>query len=113
MSSTGEDATHSRTGSSSDDMSMYAFARNMLSGGISGIVSKTIGAPIDRVKLILQTQAVNSDVTQRYTGKDVRVITSIAFWYEFCDRKIAFNYFSKSLFPVMISFNVLSNLQCI
>ena len=42
--------------------------RNMLSGGISGIVSKTIGAPVDRVKLILQTQAVNVDVKTRYTG---------------------------------------------
>ena len=45
-----------------------AFMRNMLSGGISGVVSKTIGAPVDRVKLILQTQAVNADVKTRYTG---------------------------------------------
>ena len=56
------------TGSASDDASLMAFMRNMLSGGISGIVSKTIGAPVDRVKLILQTQAVNADVKQRYTG---------------------------------------------
>jgi hypothetical protein len=56
------------TGSASDDASLMAFMRNMLSGGISGIVSKTIGAPVDRVKLILQTQAVNADVKQRYAG---------------------------------------------
>ena len=56
------------TGTASDDASLIAFMRNMLSGGISGIVSKTIGAPVDRVKLILQTQAVNVDVKTRYTG---------------------------------------------
>jgi len=55
-------------GSASDDASAMAFVRNMLSGGLSGIVSKTIGAPVDRVKLILQTQAVNADVKQRYNG---------------------------------------------
>lgn len=59
---------NTHVGSAADDTSMFAFARNMFSGGLSGMISKTVGAPVDRVKLILQTQAVNSDVTQRYGG---------------------------------------------
>ena len=35
---------------------------------MSGIVSKTAAAPIDRVKLLLQTQRINSEVTVPYKG---------------------------------------------
>eukprot|EP00605_Chrysophyceae_sp_TOSAG23-4_P000814 GSChrysophyteH1.ASY1.ANO1.904.1 assembled CDS len=58
----------SRSAAVSHDSSLVGFIQNMISGGMSGIVSKTISAPVDRVKLILQTQAVNSDVTTRYNG---------------------------------------------
>jgi solute carrier family 25 (adenine nucleotide translocator) protein 4/5/6/31 len=52
---------------SAQDMAM-----DFLAGGISGIVSKTITAPIERVKLIIQTQDANPKIMSgevpRYTG---------------------------------------------
>jgi len=50
---------------------VVSFLTDLAAGGISGGVSKTIVAPIERVKLILQTQAANLDqipVNERYTG---------------------------------------------
>ena len=44
------------------------FARDLVSGGLSGVVAKTVAAPIERVKLLLQTQQVNSGVSVRYLG---------------------------------------------
>jgi len=45
---------------------------DFLAGGISGAVSKTITAPIERVKLIIQTQDANPKIVSgevpRYTG---------------------------------------------
>jgi len=38
------------------------FLLDLLSGGTAGILSKTIIAPLERVKLILQTQHVNNDI---------------------------------------------------
>jgi len=35
------------------------FALNFLAGGVSGAVAKTMTAPIERVKLIIQTQDAN------------------------------------------------------
>jgi solute carrier family 25 (adenine nucleotide translocator) protein 4/5/6/31 len=47
-------------------------AKDFLAGGISGAVSKTITAPIERVKLIIQTQDANPKIRSgevpRYTG---------------------------------------------
>lgn len=47
-------------------------AMDFLAGGISGAVSKTITAPIERVKLIIQTQDANPKILSgevpRYTG---------------------------------------------
>jgi solute carrier family 25 (adenine nucleotide translocator) protein 4/5/6/31 len=45
-----------------------AFMKDMAAGGISAVVSKTVTAPIDRVKLLLQTQKVNSQLTTAYKG---------------------------------------------
>lgn len=49
-----------------------AFAKDLLAGGVSGTVSKTITAPIERVKLIIQTQDANPKIKSgevpRYTG---------------------------------------------
>lgn len=47
-------------------------AKDFLAGGISGTVSKTITAPIERVKLIIQTQDANPKIisgeVKRYTS---------------------------------------------
>lgn len=47
-------------------------SKDFLAGGISGTVSKTITAPIERVKLIIQTQDANPKIISgevpRYTG---------------------------------------------
>jgi solute carrier family 25 (adenine nucleotide translocator) protein 4/5/6/31 len=34
----------------------YEFVIDFFSGGIAGIISKTVVAPIERVKLLMQTQ---------------------------------------------------------
>lgn len=48
----------------------YGFAKDFLAGGISAAVSKTVVAPIERVKLLLQVQHVSKQITedQRYKG---------------------------------------------
>jgi solute carrier family 25 (adenine nucleotide translocator) protein 4/5/6/31 len=51
---------------------MSDFLINFLAGGISGAVAKTMTAPIERVKLIIQTQDSNPKIrsgeVKRYTG---------------------------------------------
>lgn len=51
---------------------MSDFLQNFLAGGVSGAVAKTLTAPIERVKLIIQTQDSNprirSGEVPRYTG---------------------------------------------
>merc|ERR1711881_472755 len=48
------------------------FLIDFLAGGVSGAVSKTITAPIERVKLVIQTQDANPKIKSgevpRYTG---------------------------------------------
>merc|ERR1711982_161376 len=48
------------------------FLINFLAGGVSGAVAKTATAPIERVKLIIQTQDANPKIISgevpRYTG---------------------------------------------
>lgn len=48
------------------------FAKDLAAGGVSGAVSKTITAPIERVKLLIQTQDANPQIisgeVKRYTG---------------------------------------------
>jgi len=44
--------------------------KDFVLGGTSGAIAKTIAAPIERVKLLLQTQANNPKLAERpYTGK--------------------------------------------
>jgi len=51
---------------------MTAFLKDFAAGGVSGAVAKTCTAPIERVKLIIQTQDANplikSGEVKRYTG---------------------------------------------
>jgi solute carrier family 25 (adenine nucleotide translocator) protein 4/5/6/31 len=51
---------------------MEELLQDLAAGGVSGIVSKTITAPIERVKLIIQTQDANPKIISgevaRYTG---------------------------------------------
>ena len=42
------------------------FLLNLVAGGISGIGAKTASAPIERIKLLMQTQAVNGYITKSY-----------------------------------------------
>jgi solute carrier family 25 (adenine nucleotide translocator) protein 4/5/6/31 len=46
------------------------FATSLISGGIAGGISKTVVAPIERVKLLLQLQIANPNIPleQRYNG---------------------------------------------
>ena len=49
-----------------------SFMVDFLAGGVSGAVSKTLTAPIERVKLVIQTQDANPRIVSgevaRYTG---------------------------------------------
>lgn len=49
---------------------LYNFLKDLAAGGISGIVAKTVSAPVERVKLVLQTQHGNSSIPpdKRYNG---------------------------------------------
>jgi solute carrier family 25 (adenine nucleotide translocator) protein 4/5/6/31 len=55
-----------------EEASMMSFIMDFAAGGISGAVAKTATAPIERVKLIIQTQDSNplirSGEVKRYTG---------------------------------------------
>jgi solute carrier family 25 (adenine nucleotide translocator) protein 4/5/6/31 len=54
------------------ELSLQDLAMDFAAGGVSGAVSKTITAPIERVKLIIQTQDANPKIISgevpRYTG---------------------------------------------
>jgi solute carrier family 25 (adenine nucleotide translocator) protein 4/5/6/31 len=41
---------------------------DFFSGGISGIAAKTVSAPMERVKLLLQTQGTNERLATKYNG---------------------------------------------
>merc|ERR1711934_490469 len=52
--------------------SMTDFLIDFAAGGVSGAISKTLTAPIERVKLVIQTQDANPKIRSgevaRYTG---------------------------------------------
>uniref|UniRef100_A0A7S2WEA1 ADP/ATP translocase n=1 Tax=Rhizochromulina marina TaxID=1034831 RepID=A0A7S2WEA1_9STRA len=53
-------------------MAALGFLKDFMAGGISGAIAKTLTAPIERVKLIIQTQDANPRIRSgeipRYTG---------------------------------------------
>eukprot|EP00871_Galdieria_phlegrea_P003222 jgi/Galph1/3900/GphlegSOOS_G2558.1 len=54
----------------SSEKTLYSFAKDLLFGGMAGGISKTIVAPLERVKLLLQVQASNTQIPEekRYKG---------------------------------------------
>jgi solute carrier family 25 (adenine nucleotide translocator) protein 4/5/6/31 len=58
--------------SKKQDSSVVSFLQDFAAGGISGAIAKTATAPIERVKLIIQTQDANPLIKEgkvpRYTG---------------------------------------------
>lgn len=48
-----------------------AFLKDFIAGGVSAAVSKTVVAPIERVKLLLQVQHISKQIAadQRYKGE--------------------------------------------
>jgi len=54
------------------EFSATAFAKDLAAGGVSGAIAKTLTAPIERVKLLIQTQDANPKIISgeipRYTG---------------------------------------------
>jgi len=56
------------TDSSITTAKITSFLWDFLNGGISGVVAKTAAAPVERVKLLLQTQGTNERLTRPYTG---------------------------------------------
>merc|ERR1719281_1666438 len=59
-------------GGKKKEVSLQDFLIDFAAGGVSGAVSKTITAPIERVKLVIQTQDANPKIVSgeipRYTG---------------------------------------------
>ena len=49
---------------------LVSFTRDFITGGISAGISKTIVAPIERIKLLLQLQDISSQISKenRYKG---------------------------------------------
>ena len=71
MASSGGMIMPSSSGAWTPSQSSYAkFAAHSIAGGLSGAFAKSATAPIERVKLLLQTQAVNAaiPVEKRYKG---------------------------------------------
>lgn len=52
----------------------YAFLKDFMAGGVSAAVSKTVVAPIERVKLLLQVQHVSKQIAveKQYKGESRR-----------------------------------------
>lgn len=75
---------------------LASFVKDLIAGGVAGGIAKTAVAPIERVKLILQTQDVSTQIAhdQRYKGifdafkRIPREQGMSSFWYAFIQRLI-------------------------
>jgi len=47
---------------------LFDFLWNFSSGGLIGIIGKTLAAPIERVKLLMQTAHQNKRLKKEYNG---------------------------------------------
>lgn len=55
-----------------EENKVMAFIKDCIAGGTAGAFSKTVAAPLERVKLLLQTQDANKALEgKKYTGKDI------------------------------------------
>ena len=74
------------------------FSKDLIAGGVAGGVSKTIVAPIERVKLLLQVQDASSQISadKKYKGiiDAFRRIPAeqgfISFWLDNGEKKFAY-----------------------
>jgi len=57
--------------SMSEKKAKPSFVANFLAGGISAAVSKTVVAPIERVKLLLQVQYANPNIPKEMQYKGI------------------------------------------
>jgi solute carrier family 25 (adenine nucleotide translocator) protein 4/5/6/31 len=53
---------------SNNNSKLIDFTIDLIAGGLSSIIAKTAAAPIERIKILLQTQHINSDIVVRYNG---------------------------------------------
>ena len=54
----------------SQENRVIGFLKDCIAGGSAGAISKTVAAPLERVKLLLQTQDANKALEgKKYTGK--------------------------------------------
>lgn len=54
----------------SGENKVVSFIKDCLAGGTAGAISKTVAAPLERVKLLLQTQDANKALEgKKYTGR--------------------------------------------
>lgn len=44
------------------------FVLDFMSGGLAGAISKTVAAPLERIKLLMQTQHENTRLKLKYKG---------------------------------------------
>merc|ERR1712012_1357194 len=92
------------------------WATDFLLGGVSGAVSKTLTAPIERVKLVIQTQDANPKIRSgevpRYTGitNCIRYFPTQAFNLSFKDsiKKMFPKYSPKQDFGMFFAVNMAS-----
>jgi solute carrier family 25 (mitochondrial adenine nucleotide translocator), member 4/5/6/31 len=52
---------------------------DFFAGGMSGVISKTVCAPIERVKLLMQTSSSNQRITKPYTSVSIYIILFLSF----------------------------------
>lgn len=63
-------AHHGGSSTSSSGSGFNKILKDFILGGTSGAIAKTLAAPIERVKLLLQTQENNPKLMERpYKGK--------------------------------------------